>query len=214
VDLDWAGDAGLVDLLLHVQDRSYTLPELRALLGDAGLRIERFLLPYLYRPATYATDLRVHPHLAGLDEVQSADTAELLAGTMAHHVLLASHATFRSPRAQPRDVAWLQARPLRSPLLQWNDRASRRISRGKGMTPQLAFTLREPSYAGEGRELDIVGETALVLEKCDGTQTGQQILSDKAIFAELVGSSAEEKHRHFLQMLDLLFREDIIFARG
>lgn len=211
VDLDW-GDAGLVDLLLHVQDRSYTLPELRSFLREAGLRIERFLLPYLYRPTSYAADARIHPHLAALDEEQSADAAELMVGTMAHHIVFASHAAFRSPRLQPSDAAWLQARPLRSPMLRWNDRVSRRISRGKGVPAQLAITVGEPSYVGKGREFDIVGETALVLEQCDGTRTGQQILDDQKVFAELVGASPAEKRLHFLQMLDLLFREDVIFA--
>jgi SAM-dependent methyltransferase len=52
-DQNWSDDAGIVDLLLHVQDRSYTVPELRELLGQAGLKIARFVLPHLYRPETY-----------------------------------------------------------------------------------------------------------------------------------------------------------------
>ena len=44
-DQDWQGDAGLVDLLLHVQDRSFTVPELRGLLGSADLKVARFNPP-------------------------------------------------------------------------------------------------------------------------------------------------------------------------
>jgi len=42
------GDAGVYDLLLHSQDRAYTVPELIELVGSAGLAITGLIEPWRY----------------------------------------------------------------------------------------------------------------------------------------------------------------------
>jgi len=50
------GDAGILDLLLHGQDRAYRVPELYRLLADAGLQLNTLMQPRLYEPDFYLHD--------------------------------------------------------------------------------------------------------------------------------------------------------------
>jgi 2-polyprenyl-3-methyl-5-hydroxy-6-metoxy-1,4-benzoquinol methylase len=90
------GDAGLYDLLLHPQDRAYTVPELYAWLTDRhGLHLQfsalqRGRLPYapenVLSPATPALLAR----LAHLPERDRQAVAELAAGDLIHHAFYAT----------------------------------------------------------------------------------------------------------------------------
>ncbi|MSO89476.1 MAG: class I SAM-dependent methyltransferase [Rhodospirillaceae bacterium] len=91
-------DAGIVDLLLHARDRAYTVPELAALIAEAGLRIAGFIEPALYEPATYLNDPELRRRLAPLDLVERAAFAENLAGNLKTHVVYAvAHANPVAP---------------------------------------------------------------------------------------------------------------------
>jgi hypothetical protein len=63
------GDAGLADLLLHPQDRAYTVPELAELVRGAGLEIAAFIEPWRYDPASYLTDPSLLHRLERLDPI-------------------------------------------------------------------------------------------------------------------------------------------------
>ncbi len=80
------GDAGLYDLLLHTQDRAYTVAELAALIDGAGLAIASFIEPARYEPATYLTDRALLGRLDGLSVLDRAAFAETLAGNLKTHV--------------------------------------------------------------------------------------------------------------------------------
>jgi SAM-dependent methyltransferase len=81
------GDAGLYDLLLNPRDRAFTVPELSALLGDAGLRVACWMEPMRYDPAPLLPDPKLRMRLEGMDSTQRAALAEALAGNMAVHIL-------------------------------------------------------------------------------------------------------------------------------
>ena len=81
------GDAGLADLLLHPQDRAYTVPELAELVRGAGLGIVSFIEPWRYDPASYLTDPGLLHRLAGLDPIARASFAEQLAGNLKRHIV-------------------------------------------------------------------------------------------------------------------------------
>lgn len=86
-----AGDAGLYDLLLHAQDRAFTVEEIGALLDSAGLRLLSFVPSARYAPETYLSDaalLKRVRHEAPLDR---AAIAERLAGNMKSHAFYATH---------------------------------------------------------------------------------------------------------------------------
>jgi SAM-dependent methyltransferase len=81
------GDAGLYDLLLNPRDRAFTVPELNALLIEAGLRITCWIEPIRYDPAILLPDPRLRARIADMSMVQRAGLAEALAGNMAVHIV-------------------------------------------------------------------------------------------------------------------------------
>ena len=74
-------DAGAYDLLLHTQDRPYTVPEIHEWTADAGMRVLDWAVPSAYDPATYLDGVG----LGHLDAAERAATAELMHGGMAKH---------------------------------------------------------------------------------------------------------------------------------
>lgn len=93
-------DAELVDLLLHSQDRSYTVEEVAALVSGAGLNLISFIEPLRYEPSTYLKDPVLLRALASLSPDGRAAVAETLAGNLKTHVLYASR------RAATDTLAW------------------------------------------------------------------------------------------------------------
>jgi SAM-dependent methyltransferase len=85
-------DAGLYDLLLHAQDRAYTVPEIYGFLERAGLRLVTWIEPARYAPETYITDPVLRRRLAALDPRQRAAFAENLCGSLKNHVFYAVRA--------------------------------------------------------------------------------------------------------------------------
>lgn len=81
-----ASDAGLYDLLLHSQDRAFTVPELAALAAGAGLAITALIEPLRYDPDSYVADPRLRRRWQELDWLQRAALAEQLSGSMTKHV--------------------------------------------------------------------------------------------------------------------------------
>jgi SAM-dependent methyltransferase len=81
------GDAGLFDLLLNPRDRSYTVPDLHALLTEAGLRVSCWIEPIRYDPAPLLPDPKLRARLDTMDLTERAALAEALAGNMAVHIV-------------------------------------------------------------------------------------------------------------------------------
>lgn len=206
-DQNWSDDAGLVDLLLHVQDRSYTVPELRELLGHAGLKIARFVLPHLYRPETYLA--QGASDFAG--EQDPATVAELVCGTMRMHVALACRTDFE-PRVVSQEDSG--ARPIRSPLLRWSDRAITRTSRGRGRARELGIQVSEMSYSARVRDVALDGESALFLESCDGEKTLGEVFREPAIFEALAGSTEADKRHRYRDMISVMLAGDLVYLLG
>jgi len=99
---DHAGsDAELVDLLLHSQDRSYTVPQIADLVAGAGLNLISFVEPLRYDPATYLRDPVLLRQLAGLAPLERATLAEQLAGNLKTHVFYLSRLTAADTLAWP-----------------------------------------------------------------------------------------------------------------
>ena len=80
------GDAGVYDLLLHSQDRAYTIPELAALVDTAGLAITGFIEPWRYEPASYLSDGALLKRVAALGRLERAAMAESLVGNLKVHI--------------------------------------------------------------------------------------------------------------------------------
>ena len=87
-----AGDAGIYDLLLHRQDRAYTVPEIFALATDANLDITDFIEPARYDPLNYLTDGALRDKAAALPWPDQCAAAELICGNMKVHICYLVHA--------------------------------------------------------------------------------------------------------------------------
>lgn len=102
------GDAGLYDLLLHPQDRAYTVPQLYAWLADRkGLHLKFSALQrgrLAYQPETYlpaASDVLL-ARLAAMPERERQAVAELAGGDIIHHSFYATRrADTRAPYGDP-----------------------------------------------------------------------------------------------------------------
>ena len=110
--------AGLADALLHPYDRAYSVPELLAFLGRAGLRFGRFLRQAPYLPQCGAPASSPHrPRLARLPPEEQYAALELFRGTMVRHSVVAYRGD-QVPAAPVIDwqaAGWLKYVPLRVP---------------------------------------------------------------------------------------------------
>ena len=80
-------DAGFYDLLLHSQDRAYTITDLNEALENAGLELAAPTQPLLYDPRPLlAPDVQVP---MGMRQVEQMALAEKLRGTFKTHVIYA-----------------------------------------------------------------------------------------------------------------------------
>lgn len=108
------GDAGLYDLLLHSQDRAYTVPQLYALTATAGLAITAWIEPCRYDPLSYLKDKSLRERAVLLPAAERAALAERLSGAMKTHVVYAvPQARAVDAVAQPAAdlVPWLNGIP-------------------------------------------------------------------------------------------------------
>ncbi|MEO7386607.1 MAG: class I SAM-dependent methyltransferase [Gammaproteobacteria bacterium] len=80
------GDAGLYDLLLHSQDRSFEVPDVYALAGSSGLHLLGFAWRADdYDPAKHVADKAVLAQLATFDLPRRQALAERFVGNMSTH---------------------------------------------------------------------------------------------------------------------------------
>ncbi len=86
-----AGDAGIYDLLLHRQDRAYSVPEIFALAAAADLEITGFIEPARYDPLNYLADAELRKKAASLAWPQRCAAAELIAGNLKVHICYLVH---------------------------------------------------------------------------------------------------------------------------
>lgn len=82
-------DAGLYDLLLHSQDRAYTVPQFAELLAGSGLAPVCWLEPARYDPDRYLKDKTIRDRAADMSILERAALAERLAGNIKMHTIYA-----------------------------------------------------------------------------------------------------------------------------
>ncbi len=99
------GAAGVYDLFLNPRDRAFTVPQLAALLAEAGLEVTAWMEPLRYDPLPLLPDPRLRARAEALDPTGRAALAEALAGNMCVHVLYCRRASEPVARADPLDPA-------------------------------------------------------------------------------------------------------------
>jgi SAM-dependent methyltransferase len=206
LDLQWTDDAGLVDLLLHVRDRSYTVPEVYGLVEQAGLRLERFYKPLTYNPKSYFLEEDLSAGFDGLDPREQAVAAELLHGGMSQHKFFATHAGYEPLRIEPEGAVLFSLRPKRSPLFLWNDTDWKTNDAGEERLV-LSEMLDGSSHH---RTLEFSPWNVLVLSYCDGSLTAHDILRLPDVFGSLPGDSVEEKVDRYGKFMELMGGNEIL----
>lgn len=88
-------DAALYDLLLHSQDRAYSIPELYEFIEGAGLQIVSGF--EFYDPATYIRDPALLERVRSLDIRKQYAIGELLAGNFKKHTFYAARDVMPPP---------------------------------------------------------------------------------------------------------------------
>jgi hypothetical protein len=185
MDLSWESDAGLVDLLLHAQDRSYTVPEVLSLLDGAGLRLERFYDPVAYAPASYTTDPDIVRVVSSLPATEQATVAELLHGAMRTHMFFATRTSYQPVHVAPEGLVLMALRPKRSPVFDWEG-----AREAKGHKRELVVR-RHPF--DPPRAVELSAWKALVVGHCDGDRTAEAIFAMPDVRANVPGPTLDEK---------------------
>ncbi|WP_299612000.1 bifunctional 2-polyprenyl-6-hydroxyphenol methylase/3-demethylubiquinol 3-O-methyltransferase UbiG [uncultured Tateyamaria sp.] len=153
------GDAGFYDLLLHSQDRPFTITELVGALNAAGLDHAGAPEPMLYDPVPL---LGATPDL---DQVQQMQLAEDLRGTFKTHIAYArpKGPVIAPPYNDPEAVPHL--RDVEASVL------AAHVAKGKGVTIDTA---------GEAFSFDIPARAAELVARVDGQRTLRDIARSDA----------------------------------
>ena len=173
-------DAGFYDLLMHSQDRPFTITELCTHLQEAGLGLVAPTQPALYDPYRISPDLP-----RGLPTLQAMQIAEDLRGTLKTHVVYATHSDRASTAmARPDNMA------LVPHLKGVNAGQLARYVAKNGVVPV--------SHDGGKEQQPPAPETAPVVALVDGTrslariaaQSGHDPIAFRAVWAQVHGALA------------------------
>lgn len=105
-----AGDIAIYDLLLHTQDRAYSIPELYAFLDRANLQIVRLFSDehvygdMLYHPDPYIKNMELRKQVQSLPLREQQAIAELLNGKIMKHTFYAAKQVIAPPSPEDLDM--------------------------------------------------------------------------------------------------------------
>lgn len=105
-----AGDIAIYDLLLHTQDRAYSIPELYAFLDRANLQIVRLFSDdpvygnLLYSPDPYIKNMELRKQVHSLPMREQQAIAELLNGKIMKHTFYAAKQVIAPPSPENLDM--------------------------------------------------------------------------------------------------------------
>lgn len=186
---DFRNEAAIADALLNPCDRAYSVPQLIAFLGGAGLRLGRWVrqAPYSVRCGVMAA-LPQAPAIARLSIDDQYAAAELFRGTMARHSVIAYR---DGARGDPAPIsfagdAWLWYVPVRMPDT---------ISVRERLPPAKAAVLINRTHTYTDIYLPIDEREARLLDAIDGNRTLAAILEHAQPGAE------RESARDFFERL-------------
>jgi len=206
-DLQANQDAGIYDLLLHSQDRSYTVPELYEWLASARLQLVEFLHHkgsgrFVYNPAAYIKSPELLARVQKLPKPRQQAIAELICGTMNKHTFYTTRNV--RERAQPTDRDMI---PFFSEYRK--DDPERLATHLDSLETGKAGLLRF-------KELEIPvmftrnAATQAVVRLIDGNRTVGKIV-DSATAS--TGVSADNVMQHFVHLFKELNLHDMLFLR-
>ena len=160
---DWRDDEGLVDLLLHVQDRAYTLAEADDLLVAAGLKMQKLLFPGRTDPMFTPLGNMAATGFSALPAVEQRTAVELYRASVKKHVLVACH------RARPasdyevssRQKDWAAVQPV----------ISYGLEVARPGPERKTYRITWPYYGESEIAVDTTENGVKLLEAFDGNRT-------------------------------------------
>lgn len=159
------GDAGLVDLLLHSQDRAFDVPGIYALAAGAGLTVAGFPMgTYRYEPANLVADEEIRLHLATLPLPQRQAIAEIMSCVLRTHEFYLTRQGATAATLDDEDLA---------PIAFWS-MYGRQAELATRIEPGKAFTYQD----GE-RAFSLVGNeiSRVLMAEMDGKTPIHEILA-------------------------------------
>lgn len=183
---DWHDDEGLVDLLLHVQDRAYTLSDIAAFLGGAGLKMQKLLFAARTDPMFTPLDDIAGSGFSKLPELEQRTAVELYRASVKKHVFIACHETrpekdFETSTAQKH---WAETVPVISYGLEVERPSAARKT----------FRIAWPFHNEPGIAVETTENGMRLLEAFDGNRTIADAVhaagfkkNDKALLKQLEG---------------------------
>ncbi|WP_282604922.1 bifunctional 2-polyprenyl-6-hydroxyphenol methylase/3-demethylubiquinol 3-O-methyltransferase UbiG [Pelagibius sp. Alg239-R121] len=180
--------AELVDLLLHSQDRAYSVDEVAALVSPSGLNLVSFIEPARYRPESYLKDPKLLAALDGKSGLEQASFAEKLAGNIKTHVFYASRQNDCMATPDPDGAA--------IPFLSSLDSAE--LTRSLRKNPVLTITLD-----GLPMRFKLPRLTAAIVERIDGKTSVAKIFERLSnLDARLERSSFNQQFAQVYEVLN------------
>jgi SAM-dependent methyltransferase len=184
---DLVSDAGLVDTLLHAQDRAYSVPQVLQLISGCGLQFQGWEDNHLYFP-----DGIIHPdtplwqRLKLIPAHEQWAVIENLTLSLGRHTLVACRPERGYREITFSDSAWLNYVPMYALGLsvierEGSDPLPRRCRRGK-----FEFSMDRSS--------------AVLFSSCDGRRTIAQMLNQPAL-ATYSSKAREEFARSFFERM-------------
>ncbi len=170
-----AGPAGVYDLLLHSQDRAYTVPQLYEFTATAGLQIVTLLSDegyanLAYDPATYLKDPRLLQRIHSLPLPRRQAIAELLHGRLCKHSCYVARRPVAPPALEDLDdmvptLALVYERGAYGRFAQQCSEAGEALHIVVSQQPSLSVKIRKPPHL------------ALLVREMDGRRTLGQIIA-------------------------------------
>lgn len=188
---DGFGDSGFYDLLLHSQDRCFTVPELYQLADSAGMDLLAFVDRAVdYEPLRHLKDPGAAAHLAGLEIRQRQAIAELMVSNLATHEFYLG----RRGVHQPASLA-----DRRNTLVLMGAMHGRHREISEGLTPG-----RTLSFTGRSGAVTVVGNPVnrAVFGCMDGLTPLERIY--KRVQKSVPGTSQADVEREVRSLYQLL----------
>ncbi len=180
-------DGALYDLLLHSQDRAYTVPQIADMTRRAGLRLVSFIEPIRYEPSTYMSDPQIGRDLAALPYLERAAFAERLASNLTTHIFYATKAGYDTV-ARPEDTSAI-------PVLREMDPAEL----AQGLKPGTPLVANLEGFPWRAQMPPLAGQ---IVAQIDGRKSIAEIYTSMAMRGGL--PVWDEFHQQFEQLYVVL----------
>ncbi len=189
---DWRnGDAALYDLLLHTQDRAYTIPELYDFIESAGLTINAFVGINACVPQHYVKDPVLLARINAMPLKEQYAVGELLSGAAKTHVFYARREPMLPPSVD--DLDMVPSMIITTPPEIYEGLYTIAKSEAKGIVCKTEDRmLRVPHHP----------HLASVLKFMDGKRTLCEIYKQAMIYGKSGRSELQDAFKHLYNILE------------